>query len=53
MQKSGLDDTMFDLIVDTVGALVAAIYGYYFWKLNSKDGSVANQINQVVSNNVR
>ena len=30
MQKSGLDDTMYDLIVDTFGALSAAAAGYYY-----------------------
>lgn len=29
MQKSGLVDTMWDLIVDTIGALIIAIAGYY------------------------
>lgn len=30
MQKSGLVDTMWDLIVDSIGALVAAVYGYLY-----------------------
>jgi hypothetical protein len=30
MQKSGLVDTMWDLIVDAVGALIAAISGYAY-----------------------
>lgn len=30
MQKSGLVDTMWDLIVDSMGALVAAVYGYLY-----------------------
>ncbi len=30
MQKSGLDDTMLDLIVDTVGAVIAAAAGYLY-----------------------
>ena len=32
MQKSGLIDTMWDLIVDTVGALVGAISGFFWLK---------------------
>lgn len=32
MQKSGLVDTMWDLIVDAVGALVAAVSGYVYVK---------------------
>lgn len=30
MQKDGLIDTMWDLIVDTVGAFVAAVVGYFY-----------------------
>ena len=30
MQKEGLMDTMWDLIVDTLGALVAAVIGYFY-----------------------
>jgi len=32
MQKSGLIDTMWDLIVDTAGALVIALLGYFYLK---------------------
>jgi hypothetical protein len=32
MQKSGLVDTMWDLIVDSVGALIAAVSGYFYLK---------------------
>lgn len=34
MQKSGLIDTMWDLIVDTIGALIASISGYIELKRN-------------------
>lgn len=34
MQKSGLDDTMGDLIVDAFGALVAATSGYFYLHKN-------------------
>jgi hypothetical protein len=32
MQKSGLRDTMWDLIVDALGALVVSILGYLYLK---------------------
>ena len=32
MQKSGLVDTMWDLIVDSLGALIAAVAGYFYLK---------------------
>ena len=38
MQKSGLTDTMADLIVNGVGATLAAIVGYLYLKRNKKDG---------------
>jgi len=31
MQKSGLTDTMWDLIVDAVGAFVAAVFGFFYF----------------------
>jgi hypothetical protein len=36
MQKSGLVDTMWDLIVDAVGALVIAVLGYFYMKRGSE-----------------
>lgn len=36
MQKSGLVDTMWDLIVDTAGALVIAILGYAYMKAGTQ-----------------
>jgi hypothetical protein len=45
MQKSGLVDTMWDLIVDSIGALVAAVYGYLYEK---KQGS--ERVNRMFSN---
>ena len=30
MQKSGLVDTMTDLIVNTIGSLIAAVLGYFY-----------------------
>lgn len=35
MQKSGLIDTMWDLIVDTIGALVVSIIGYFYINKNN------------------
>mgnify|MGYP001208113832 CR=1 FL=1 len=32
MQKSGIMDTMTDLIVDFIGALIGAIMGYFYLK---------------------
>ena len=32
MQKSGLHDTMSDLIVDSIGALIGAVAGYIYLK---------------------
>jgi len=32
MQKSGLMDTMSDLIMDTLGALIASIFGFFYLK---------------------
>ncbi len=36
MQKSGLVDTMWDLIVNTVGALIAAVSGFLYLHSSSK-----------------
>jgi RNAse (barnase) inhibitor barstar len=36
MQKSGLIDTMWDLIVDSIGGLIASIAGYAFMKGNQR-----------------
>ena len=32
MQKNGLVDTMWDLIVDSIGALITSLVGYYYIK---------------------
>lgn len=49
MQKSGLVDTMTDLIVDTVGALIGAISGF-FW-LKGRQVGVAGMIEEFVQLN--
>jgi len=38
MQKSGLVDTMNDLIVDSLGAIVGAVAGYLYLSRNKKTG---------------
>lgn len=38
MQKSGLVDTMYDLIVDTFGAVIASGAGYYYLKERKTTG---------------
>lgn len=51
-QKSGLLDTMSDLIVDAGGALVAAWAGYLFLKRRSKKRGIIGQfINNFLNNN--
>jgi len=50
MQKSGLIDTMWDLIVDTIGASVGAMAGYFYlrgWRF----GGLAKLIEQFVEAN--
>jgi uncharacterized membrane protein len=50
MQKSGLIDTMWDLILDTFGALVAAIAGYVYLRKNKKS-VVSGVIEEMVEKN--
>lgn len=50
MQKSGLVDTMWDLIVDSIGGIVAAIYGYLYGK-NKEKGVFNKQIKIFLSEN--
>jgi len=52
MQKSGLDDTMWDLIVDTAGALVIAGLGYRYMK-RGKDYFVEEWIGSFIEGNPR
>lgn len=35
MQKSGLDDTMGDLLIDAIGAMIASVTGYFYLRHNS------------------
>jgi hypothetical protein len=51
MQKSGLMDTMSDLIVDALGALLGAASGYIF--LKKRGGMLSGLIEEFVSRNPR
>lgn len=53
MQKSGLVDTMWDLIVDTVGALVIAGLGYGWLRTAGTDSFLERWINDFVAANPR
>ena len=52
MQKSGLIDTMWDLIVDTLGALVIAMLGYGYMKRGSEN-FVERWIDKFIAGNPR
>lgn len=52
MQKSGLNDTMGDIIVDAGGAGLAAITGYFYLRGSSR-GFLAVAISQFVERNKR
>lgn len=53
MQKSGLADTMWDLIVDTVGAAVIAVLGYYWLRTAGSDSFLERWIASFVESNPR
>jgi len=46
MQKSGLVDTMWDLMVDAEGALIISFFGYFYIKKRNRGliGSIVNRI---------
>ena len=50
MQKSGLVDTMWDLIVDTLGAIIGAAAGYVYLR-HGKKGVLSRMIAETVSKN--
>lgn len=50
---SGLTDTMWDLIVDTLGALIIAILGYTYLKTGSKESFLERWIHAFIENNPR
>lgn len=51
MQKSGLVDTMWDLIVDGLGALVIAILGWGFLKKNAGSSFLEKWIDKFIDKN--
>jgi uncharacterized membrane protein len=53
MQKSGLRDTMWDLIVDTGAALAIALLGYYYLKQPGDDSFLERWIGRFVRANPR
>ena len=50
--ESGLTDTMFDLIVDTLGAMVIALIGYAYMKQNTRS-FIENWIQKFIDTNPR
>ena len=50
---SGLTDTMWDLIVDTVGALVISVLGYGYLKTTQTHAFLARWIRKFIKSNPR
>lgn len=53
MQKSGLVDTMWDLIVNCIGALLISMLGYGYLKTNEVDSFLERMIQRFIANNPR
>jgi hypothetical protein len=53
MQKSGLVDTMWDLIVDTIGAVLISVLGYGYLKTVEKDSFLERWIDRFIESNPR
>lgn len=53
MQKGSLDDTMWDLIVDGIGALIISIAGWGFLKNSSNDSFLERWIDTFIDKNPR
>lgn len=51
--NSGLTDTMFDLIVDTIGALIIAVLGYGYMKAKQNESFLRRWIHNFIQNNPR
>jgi hypothetical protein len=51
MQKSGLVDTMWDLIVDCIGALTISIMGYSFLRTTESDSFLERWIDRLIEKN--
>jgi len=52
MQKSGLDDTMGDLIVNAIGGLLASVTGY-FYLVNNSAGWLGRRLSQFIKINAK
>lgn len=52
MQKNGLHDTMWDLIVDAIGGGIAAVAGYFYITRGWKKGVVSGLITEWVEKNI-
>ena len=52
MQKSGLPDTMGDLIVDAIGGLIASLTGYFYLRRNAA-GLLGRGLSQFIHMNGR
>ncbi len=52
MQKSGLMDTMYDLIIDTFGAALGALAGYFYLR-GRQFGGLGAMIEQFIARNAR
>lgn len=53
MQKSGLVDTMWDLIVDGIGAGIISILGWWFLQIRSRDSFLEQWIDSFIHKNPR
>lgn len=53
MQKSGLVDTMWDLIVDVIGAFIISVLGWGFLRNQSRDSFLEQWIDSFISKNPR
>ncbi len=53
MQKSGLVDTMWDLIVDAIGALIISLLGWGYIKTREVDSFLERWIEEFIDNNPR
>lgn len=51
MQKSGLVDTMWDLIVDTIGAVVISVMGYGYLRTMERDSFLERWIDRFIQTN--
>ncbi len=53
MQKSGLVDTMWDLIVDTIGAVTISVLGYGYLSTVERDSFLERWIDRFIESNPR